>query len=322
MKKKSFLVCFCLFLLLGFSACFDNKVKNNSENTLVVTPISVIDKGDSFLIKHSLGENRVVKNPSRVVILDFGSLDTFDSLNLSDKVIGVPLKNLPPYLKQYDNKSNIGGVQQVNLEAINALKPDLIIISGRQTRFYDKLNQIAPTIYLGINNSDFLFSFENNVLSIAKLYNKESEAKEKISQIKEEISEIKSKISKDKKALIILTNSNKISAFGSSSRFGLIHDILGIEPVDKSLKVGTHGKSINSEYILEKNPDFIFVIDRNVIVGNQEKAKDILNNALILKTKAAQNNKIIYLDSQYWYLSGGGLESLEAMIKEVVKALN
>ncbi|MBK1994310.1 ABC transporter substrate-binding protein, partial [Campylobacter novaezeelandiae] len=131
----------------------------------------------------------------------------------------------------------------------------------------------------GINNSDFLFSFENNVLSIAKLYNKESEAKEKISQIKEEISEIKSKISKDKRALIILTNSNKISAFGSSSRFGLIHDILDIEPVDKSLKVGTHGKSINSEYILEKNPDFIFVIDRNVIVGNQEKAKDILNNA-------------------------------------------
>lgn len=256
------------------------------------------------------------------MILDFGSLDTFDSLNLGDKVIGVPLKNLPPYLKQYDNKSNIGGVQQVNLEAINALKPDLIIISGRQTRFYDKLNQIAPTIYLGINNSDFLFSFENNVLSIAKLYNKESEAKEKISQIKEEISEIKSKISKDKKALIILTNSNKISAFGSSSRFGLIHDILDIEPVDKSLKVGTHGKSINSEYILEKNPDFIFVIDRNVIVGNQEKAKDILNNALILKTKAAQNNKIIYLDPQYWYLSGGGLESLEAMIKEVAKALN
>ncbi|TBR81643.1 enterochelin ABC transporter substrate-binding protein [Campylobacter novaezeelandiae] len=322
MKKKSFLVWFCLFLLLGFSACFDNKIKNNSENTLVVTPISVTDKGDSFLIKHSLGESRVVKNPSRVVILDFGSLDTFDSLNLSDKVIGVPLKNLPPYLKQYDNKSNIGGVQQVNLEAINALKPDLIIISGRQTRFYDKLNQIAPTIYLGINNSDFLFSFENNVLSIAKLYNKESEAKEKISQIKEEISEIKSKISKDKKALIILTNSNKISAFGSSSRFGLIHDILDIEPVDKSLKVGTHGKSINSEYILEKNPDFIFVIDRNVIVGNQEKAKDILNNALILKTKAAQNNKIIYLDPQYWYLSGGGLESLEAMIKEVAKALN
>lgn len=322
MKKKSFLVWFCLFLLLGFSACFDNKIKNNSENTLVVTPISVTDKGDSFLIKHSLGESRVVKNPSRVVILDFGSLDTFDSLNLSDKVIGVPLKNLPPYLKQYDNKSNIGGVQQVNLEAINALKPNLIIISGRQTRFYDKLNQIAPTIYLGINNSDFLFSFENNVLSIAKLYNKESEAKEKISQIKEEISEIKSKISKDKKALIILTNSNKISAFGSSSRFGLIHDILDIEPVDKSLKVGTHGKSINSEYILEKNPDFIFVIDRNVIVGNQEKAKDILNNALILKTKAAQNNKIIYLDPQYWYLSGGGLESLEAMIKEVAKALN
>ncbi|MBK1973645.1 siderophore ABC transporter substrate-binding protein [Campylobacter sp. TTU-622] len=322
MKKKNILLFFCLFLWFGFSGCSNDKAKDNNENALTITPISIIDEGDFFLIKHSLGESKVVKNPSKVVILDFGSLDTFDSLNLNGKVVGVPIKNLPTYLKQYDDKNNIGGVQQVDLEAINALKPDLIIISGRQTRFYDKLNQIAPTIYFGIDNTDFLSSFENNVLSIAKLYNKEEEAKNKISQIKEEISEIKSKINKDKKALIVLTNSNKISAFGSSSRFGLIHDILGIEPVDKSLKVGTHGKSINSEYILEKNPDFIFVIDRNVIVGNQAKAKDILNNALILKTKAAQNNKIIYLDPQYWYLSGGGLESLEVMIQEVAKALN
>lgn len=72
---------------------------------------------------------------------------------------------------------------------------------------------------------------------------------------------------------------------------GIIHDVLGIDAIDENIKVGTHGKSINSEFILEKNPDYIFVVDRNIIVGNKERAQGILDNALVAKTKAAQNKK-------------------------------
>ncbi|EIE9414090.1 enterochelin ABC transporter substrate-binding protein CeuB, partial [Escherichia coli] len=112
------------------------------------------------------------------------------------------------------------------------------------------------------------------------------------------------------------------SAFGPQSRFGIIHDVLGINAVDENIKVGTHGKSINSEFILEKNPDYIFVVDRNVILGNKERAQGILDNALVAKTKAAQNKKIIYLDPEYWYLaSGNGLESLKTMILEIKNAV-
>lgn len=49
--------------------------------------------------------------------------------------------------------------------------------------------------------------------------------------------------------------------------------VLGINAIDENIKVGTHGKSINSEFILEKNPDYIFVVDRNIIVGNKERAR-------------------------------------------------
>lgn len=103
---------------------------------------------------------------------------------------------------------------------------------------------------------------------------------------------------------------------------GIIHDVLGINAVDENIKVGTHGKSINSEFILEKNPDYIFVVDRNIIVGNKERAQGILDNALVAKTKVAQNKKIIYLDPEYWYLaSGNGLESLKTMILEIKNAV-
>ncbi len=103
---------------------------------------------------------------------------------------------------------------------------------------------------------------------------------------------------------------------------GIIYDVLGINAIDENIKVGTHGKSINSEFILEKNPDYIFVVDRNIIVGNKERAQGILDNALVAKTKTAQNKKIIYLDPEYWYLaSGNGLESLKTMILEIKNAV-
>lgn len=100
------------------------------------------------------------------------------------KSLAFLLKNLPKYLQQFKNKPSVGGVQQVDFEAIDALKPDLIIISGRQSKFYDKLKEIAPTLFVGLDNANFLSSFENNVLSVAKLYGLEKEALEKFQILK------------------------------------------------------------------------------------------------------------------------------------------
>ena len=44
------------------------------------------------------------------------------------------------------------------------------------------------------------------------------------------------------KALIILANEDKISAYGPNSRFGFIHDVLGVQPVDENIEASTHGE--------------------------------------------------------------------------------
>ncbi|BBP88316.1 hypothetical protein BsIDN1_19340 [Bacillus safensis] len=38
--------------------------------------------------------------------------------------------------------------------------------------------------------------------------------------------------------------------------------------------------------------------------------------------KAVKNNHVVYLNSDMWYLSGGGLESLSAMIGEVKQGIS
>ncbi|HBS44934.1 MAG TPA: ABC transporter, partial [Paenibacillus sp.] len=48
-----------------------------------------------------------------------------------------------------------------------------------------------------------------------------------------------------KKSLIILANEGKISAYGSGSRFGIIHDVFGFAQADDKIEVSTHGQSVS-----------------------------------------------------------------------------
>lgn len=69
-----------------------------------------------------------------------------------------------------------------------------------------------------------------------------------------------------KKALVILANEGKISAYGAGSRFGIIHDVFGFAQADDKIEVSTHGQSVSYEYVADKNPDYLFVVDRDAAV--------------------------------------------------------
>ena len=112
-----------------------------------------------------------------------------------------------------------------------------------------------------------------------------------------------------------------MSAYGPSSRFGLIHDVFGFGAADEKIEVSTHGQSISFEYIMETNPDVLFVIDRNTAVGGESGAEETIENELVQKTTAFKEDKIIYLNPDSWYLSGGGLKSVKIMAEEIEASL-
>lgn len=102
----------------------------------------------------------------------------------------------------------------------------------------------------------------------------------------------------------------------------MIHDVFGVEPIDNSIEASTHGMNISFEYVVEQNPDLLYVIDRGAIVGDESSAKQVVENKLVKKTKAYKNDHIVYLDPNYWYLSGGGLVSVQEMVNEVAESLD
>lgn len=281
------------------------------------------EEAQTVTVEHELGTTEVEKNPEKVVVFDFGSLDTLDKLGV--EVTGVPQMNIPSYLDKYegDEYENIGGLKEPDFEKISEIDPDLIIISGRQGDLYEEFQELGDTIFLGVDAENYMESFENNVKVLGEIFEKESEAEEALADIETSIADVKEKAEESgKNGLIILANDDKISAYGPNSRFGIIHDVLGVEPVDEGIEVATHGQNVSFEYVVEEDPDLLYVIDRGAAIGEGESAAQlIVENQLMERTKAMKNDDIYYLEPDFWYLSGGGLVSVEEMVNEIAESL-
>ncbi|MCY8496424.1 siderophore ABC transporter substrate-binding protein [Bacillus atrophaeus] len=314
--KKFALLFIALVTAVVISACGNQSSDSKgSEN-----------KKDQITVKHDLDKNgtKVTKNPKKVVVFNFGILDTLDKLGLQGSVAGLPKNSLPDYLSSYKNDkyTDVGSLKEPDFEKVADLDPDLIIISGRQSDSYKEFSKIAPTIYLDIDSAKYMESFKSNTETIGKIFNKEDEVKNQLAKIDDSISDVKKTAEKvNKKGLVIMANDGKISAFGPKSRYGLIHDVFGVTPADQNIEASTHGQSVSYEYISKTNPDYLFVVDRGTAIGETSSTKQVVENDYVKKVNAVKNDHVVYLDSATWYLSGGGLESMAQMIKEVKDGL-
>ncbi|WP_061320620.1 siderophore ABC transporter substrate-binding protein [Clostridium botulinum] len=307
-KKVWTIVGILIVFIVGGTLFFKSKEKKEDVATSV-----------DMKITHKLGEATLKKNPKKVVVFDYGTLDSLDKMGIEIK--GLPKSNIPSYLSKYkdDKYIDVGTLFEPNLEKLNEIKPDVIFISARQSKAYEELNKIAPTIHLNTENGKYMESVKSNLEKLGKVFDKEDFVRDEIKKLDDSVKDINKKASEGgKKALVILANDGALSAYGKGSRFGIIHEELGFPLSDEHIDTAVHGQKISFEYVVEKNPDYIFVVDRGAVVqGGHKSVNKILENDLIKTTKAYKNNKIISLNPELWYISSGGIVSTTEMLKEI-----
>ena len=319
---KKYIVSLAIVLLgVGLTGCGATNNEGTNDSTSKTSTSSPAKK-ETIEVTDSNGKLSVPKKPTKVVVFDNGSLDTLDALGVGDTIVGAATDNLPTYLKEYKKVESAGGIKEPDLEKINQMKPDLIIISGRQSDFLEQLQAIAPTMYLAVDPTDTWNSIKHNVETLGQVFGKEKSAKKQLAELETNISETKEKAAaSNEKALAVLVNEGQLSAFGKDSRFGIIYDTFGFAEADDAIKASTHGQSVSYEYVLEKNPDILFVIDRTKAIGGDDSNNNVADNQLVAQTTAGKNNKVLSLQPDVWYLSGGGLESVKLMLADVNQAL-
>jgi iron complex transport system substrate-binding protein len=102
-------------------------------------------------VEHAMGQTEIPRQPERVVVLDTGELDT--ALSLGVTPVGAVTTAVSDGFLSYlaedaADVEAVGTIAEPNLEAIAALRPDLILSNrARHEDLYDELSQIAPTVF-------------------------------------------------------------------------------------------------------------------------------------------------------------------------------
>lgn len=304
--KKNLLTVIFTMVALTFTAC-NNKSETQSAETISVT--------------HELGTTKVPINPKKVVVFDVGTLETLDELKIP--IAGIPKDYMAKHLEKYRIDKNVqdaGSIIQPNLEMVNNIKPDLVVISAVTSKEYDQLSKIAPTIYLGVKNENYKQSVIDNLNIIGNVFGVKEKTDQKVAEIESKIEKaVKTIKASDKKIMILMYNAGAFSTFGNNSRYGFVYTDLKAKQADNNKQAGVHGTVVSSEYISQVNPDILYIIDRNEIMLGKKTDRTEIENALIQKTNAYKNNRVIYVDPNVWYLSGGGTYSLNHMVDDVLK---
>lgn len=100
-------------------------------------------------VRHELGSTEITGTPKRIVALENSFIDALAQLGI--KAAGVAQDDAPlPHLAAYTSSIPVVGSRaQPSLEAILALKPDLILADlERHKALYSQLSKIAPTLVL------------------------------------------------------------------------------------------------------------------------------------------------------------------------------
>ena len=314
MKKFLSLLLAALCLLTAFSAFAEEAAPES-------VTISAFN-GERELIELS-----VPYDPQRIAILDMASLDILMALGLGDRVVGSADSSLD-YLQDViaaEGVENLGTIKNADLEAVMACEPDVIFIGGRLSASYDVLSEIAPVVFLPTSEDGVLALTRQNADIIASMFGKESEVDALFSGFDARVEALKA-AGAGKTAIVGLVTSGGFNVLGNDGRCSIIGRELGFENVgvDAEIDTSTHGNEASFEFIVEKNPDYVFVLDRDAAIQTEgaKLAQEIMENELVMTTDAYQNDRIVYLaHPAVWYTAEGGVRALDIMLSDLESAL-
>ncbi|MDV6239705.1 ABC transporter substrate-binding protein, partial [Trueperella bernardiae] len=296
---------------LALSACSSSPAaEKTTETTAPETTASEEASAEATFprtITHAQGETTIEAMPEKIVVLDMAVLDTIDAIGAGDRVVGTVTKSVPTWLKDddgidYSQLTSVGNLKEPDMEAIAKLQPDLVIVGGRSSSFYEEFSKTFTTIDAthSWDTEDYSTTVPDNVKMVAQAVGADAKGMEAADSITAKIAQY-TDMAKDKgNALVIMTNAGEISLHDRGSRWAPIWDVFGFGQAYEKPEAdeGHKGDKVSFETVKEINPDWIFVVDRDAAVGKAEAgdtAEQVLDNELVNSTTAAKEGHIVYL---------------------------
>ncbi|MFC7308483.1 ABC transporter substrate-binding protein [Streptomyces monticola] len=254
-------------------------------------------------VEHALGKTEIKAKPKRVVVLDVGELDNVVSLGV--KPVGyAPTEGddgIPGYLKKdAGSPKDVGTINALNLEAIAALKPDLILGSElRAAKMYPQLAKIAPTVF-SIRPG---FTWKENYLLNAAALDEQATAKEHLAAYEKKAQRLGDDLGEKRPTVTMLRYMpGMIRLYAKASFIGTILEDVGVQR-PKNQQIEDLATEISPEKIDEADADWIFT----GVYGDPKKTERATaeGNPLWKKLGAVKKGQAENVPDETWYLGLG-----------------
>lgn len=280
-------------------------------------------QGETRTVEHAMGSTKIVGTPAKVVTLFQGATDA--SLQLGVKPVGAveswieqPWYN---YIRdRMDGVTNLGSENQPNLEAIAALKPDVIVASKtRHEKIYDQLKAIAPTVM-----TEEVHIWKESLAITAAALNKQDKEKEFLQEWDRKVAEFKEKMGdrlKNTEVAVVDFRADHVRIVYTGFA-ALVLDELGIPRPDNQKGESWGVKLTTKENIPQMNADVIF---DQTSLGRDDGRMDLraswMSHPLWKNLRAVQNNKVFEVDTAVWNNGSGPIAAM-LMVEDLFEYLD
>jgi iron complex transport system substrate-binding protein len=260
-----------------------------------------------------MGEACVPENPKRIVAISEHAVDAVFSLGLEP--VGVNSNISVSWATKIQNVVLLGQSEQINLERILTLQPDLILGSKWDSNEYDKLSAIAPTVLVDSN------LWKDSFALYAEALGKAQQAKQLMANYQQRVQKLQAQLQGKQQeievSLVRVYTDNRLGLYLRNSFTGTILSDIGFARPSFQDK-GVIGKApfqivISKETMQGADGNVIFAWTFGATSQIAQSAKDSLHqlqtDPLWQTLNAIQQNSV-YSVGDYWHVASTPTQTL------------
>ncbi|MFC4600881.1 ABC transporter substrate-binding protein [Cohnella hongkongensis] len=305
-------------LVLLLAACSNSDSKGSSEASTSPSPTpsesssapsesSASEAAFPRTIQAANGDVVIEKQPQRVAVVHWGYTDSILLFDLKSVGLALPFtekqsvlhtETYQPYTDRLDELVVVGENTAVNLEALLAYAPDVIIAGNAVNKdIVDSLTKIATTVVLDEQKTDVWGDWPSVVTEFGRILGQEETAASYIADFQAKLQEAKEKLSGLEGTVAFLQIRAKESWLQGTNYLPTYYEGLGLKAPESAEMAD--GAQISLEGLSQLDPDYLFLGQFNVSDPSLPALSDEWRQSEVwAKLKAVQNDRVFDIDGQ------------------------
>ncbi len=262
----------------------------------------------------------IPKNPQRVVALTSAVMQSLYNIGIT------PVAKVEEYKVTKEGMSlpSVGKTLTINIEAVYALEPDLIIASSRfHAALKESLEQSGSAVFFFDPDKVGDISVVDLTAYIGNLLGREEAGEKYVQSIYSLAQELRADIVEPLgiKSAVMIQDGDTITAAQTASSYGAMLKLLGLENIVPTNLPGAGRASFvtyNIETILQQNPDVIFIVaSSNDAASNQALLEKFENDEQWKHYTDQQGGRFVLLP----FAANPNRSSIEDMLRITAQVL-